>query len=300
MSEINTGIDLNQTREIDTGISLDNPMEVAFTIERGTTTQTPTDATLSIAGQAADAAAVGQQVSRLDGVDEGLRTDVDALQTAINGIFNRMYPVGSIYMTVEASNPSTLFGGTWEQIRDRFLLACGTTYANGESGGESVHRLLVDELPSHGHQFEGVRTQTEEQGTPHTHKVPAHSHGLNAHTHDFSTSYTGEHTHGLAMQVVSWPGQQSGANSWSGWTGPENPLVAGVTATNSAGGHEHNGTTDPASGTTSDSAEVNTSEQSASHSHYYTPSGTVKNSGADVAHNNMPPYLAVFVWKRIA
>ena len=40
-------------------------------------------------------------------------------------ILNIIYPVGSIYMSTNSTNPSTLFGGTWKQIKDRFLLACG-------------------------------------------------------------------------------------------------------------------------------------------------------------------------------
>lgn len=50
---------------------------------------------------------------------------------------NTIYPVGSIYMTVNNINPSTLFGGTWEQIKDKFLLASGDTYANSTTGGNS-------------------------------------------------------------------------------------------------------------------------------------------------------------------
>lgn len=52
-------------------------------------------------------------------------------------ILNIIYPVGSIYMSTKSTNPKNLFGGTWEQIKDRFLLACGTTYSNGATGGAS-------------------------------------------------------------------------------------------------------------------------------------------------------------------
>lgn len=58
------------------------------------------------------------------------------------------YPIGAIYLSVDATNPSKLFGGTWEQIKDRFLLACGSTYSNGDTGGEAVHKLIYNELPS--------------------------------------------------------------------------------------------------------------------------------------------------------
>lgn len=62
-----------------------------------------------------------------------------------------MYPVGSIYISVNSTNPSKYYGGVWEQIKDRFLLASGDTYKNGTTGGESSHTLTVNEMPSHVH-----------------------------------------------------------------------------------------------------------------------------------------------------
>lgn len=67
-------------------------------------------------------------------------------------IYN-LYPVGSIYISVNSTNPTNYFGGTWEQIKDRFLLACGDTYANGATGGEAEHTLTIDEMPSHNHGY---------------------------------------------------------------------------------------------------------------------------------------------------
>lgn len=66
-----------------------------------------------------------------------------------------IYPVGSIYMSVNATSPASLFGGTWEQLKDRFLLAAGDTYAAGSTGGEATHTLTVDEMPQHGHILAG-------------------------------------------------------------------------------------------------------------------------------------------------
>ena len=55
-------------------------------------------------------------------------------------------------MSTVATNPKTLLGfGTWEQIKDRFLLAAGTTYKAGATGGEATHKLTVSEIPSHKH-----------------------------------------------------------------------------------------------------------------------------------------------------
>lgn len=61
------------------------------------------------------------------------------------------YPVGSIYMSVNNINPANFFGGTWEQIKDRFLLACGNTFKAGATGGEINHTLTVAEMPRHKH-----------------------------------------------------------------------------------------------------------------------------------------------------
>lgn len=62
-----------------------------------------------------------------------------------------LYPVGSIYMSVNSASPASLFGGTWEQLQDRFLLAAGSTYSAGSTGGEETHTLTVKEMPTHRH-----------------------------------------------------------------------------------------------------------------------------------------------------
>lgn len=62
-----------------------------------------------------------------------------------------LYPVGSIYISVNSTNPATLFGGTWEQIKDKFLLSAGDTYNAGDEGGEATHKLTIDEMPKHKH-----------------------------------------------------------------------------------------------------------------------------------------------------
>lgn len=67
-------------------------------------------------------------------------------------VLKAVYPIGSIYMSVNAVPPSTLFGfGTWEQIEDTFLLAAGQSYTAGDTGGEAEHTLTIDEMPSHNH-----------------------------------------------------------------------------------------------------------------------------------------------------
>lgn len=68
-------------------------------------------------------------------------------------LMNLIYPVGSIYMSVNAVDPSTLFGGTWEKIKDVFLLASGDDYSIGATGGEAEVTLTAAQsgLPSHNH-----------------------------------------------------------------------------------------------------------------------------------------------------
>lgn len=67
----------------------------------------------------------------------------------MSDMLSRIYPVGSIYMSVTSASPADLFGGTWERIKDRFLLASGDTYSAGSTGGEAQHTLSMNELPSH-------------------------------------------------------------------------------------------------------------------------------------------------------
>ena len=65
-----------------------------------------------------------------------------------NFVLDNVYPVGSIYMNVNSTNPGTLFGGTWEQIQGRFLLGMSSSYPAGSQGGEATHTLTERELPS--------------------------------------------------------------------------------------------------------------------------------------------------------
>lgn len=75
------------------------------------------------------------------------------------------YPVGSIYMSANSTSPATLFGGTWERIQDMFLLAAGTAYAAGSTGGEAAHTLTIDEMPSHNHGFKRTTSTTASGST---------------------------------------------------------------------------------------------------------------------------------------
>ena len=97
-----------------------------------------------------------------------INTQITNIQSAMLS-FNQIYPVGSIYISVNSSNPGTLFGGTWERIQDRFLLASGSTYENGTTGGSATHTLTIGEMPSHGHNLifhDGGGTGNSGKGVP--------------------------------------------------------------------------------------------------------------------------------------
>lgn len=126
-----------------------------------------------------------------------------------NDLLDMVYPVGSIYMSVNNVSPQSFLGGTWEQIKDTFLLSAGDTYTAGDTGGEATHTLTVQEMPSHTHSWNGFRSLDHDAGD-------------------------------AARQAIS-------AQRFNN---------------------------DP------------------------TQSGTINNTGGGQAHNNMPPYLTVYMWKR--
>lgn len=130
-------------------------------------------------------------------------------------ICDLIYPVGSIYMSMDPTEPSMRFGGTWEKLQDKFLLAASDTYAAGSTGGEVEHVLTEKEMPSHKHSGIYYTNTANETKTI----------GLNSGNIGYKLSYT-----------------QNGGNG-------EDEIF---TAT----------------------------------------------AGEGVAHNNMPPYLAVYMWRR--
>lgn len=62
-----------------------------------------------------------------------------------------VHPVGSIYISAEPTSPASLFGGTWEQLKDRFLLGAGSSYTAGKTGGAATVTLTTSQIPEHNH-----------------------------------------------------------------------------------------------------------------------------------------------------
>jgi hypothetical protein len=201
------------------------------------------------------------------------------------------FPVGSIYMNITNINPSTYFGGTWVQIKDCFLLAVGDTYKTaGATGGEASHTLTTEEMPSHTHTFTG-------DSHTHTFTGTSHSHGLNNHTHSFSctTGGGGGHSHTVCHNDGTGTCLNSGSSSGTvrmTWSGTGDGYLMKTT---SVSNHTHSvsGTTGGNSGSTADTTAGGTNSS-------VTITGTNSSTGSGSAHNNMPPYITVYVWKRTA
>ena len=97
------------------------------------------------------------------------RTGAVLEASQINNLIDVVYPVGSIYMSVNNVSPSVLFGfGVWERIEGQFLLGSSTDYPVGSTGG-SADAVIV----SHSHQSsaDGEYIVTSEENTANNTRV---------------------------------------------------------------------------------------------------------------------------------
>lgn len=137
-----TRIVLGGKDEVDTVLNPNSNNPISNSAVAGVMLQTVNEVeSVTTNGQLVDALAV-----------KALINMVNNLQTQVTNYWKNIYPIGSVYISVNSSfNPNTAFGGTWVRIKDRFLLASGDIYSNNAMGGSSTHTLTVNELPSHKH-----------------------------------------------------------------------------------------------------------------------------------------------------
>ena len=88
-----------------------------------------------------------------------ITVNIEDLNKIIDNRILKSYPIGSIYISTQATNPSEFLGGTWESYgQGRTLVGAGTsdkTFTAGETGGESTHTLTIAEMPRHTHSWKG-------------------------------------------------------------------------------------------------------------------------------------------------
>lgn len=223
-------------------------------------------------------------------IDEGSGGDID-----MSAIFNAVYPVGSIYMSMSVTSPQTLFGGTWQKIEGRFLLASDSSYNAGDIGGSNdavvvahSHSASTNTAGSHSHSG-----STYSSGS-HTHTISGGS-----HSHTASTNSTGNHTHAFTYDMTIDLGNMQ-RTIQQGNSYPHNyPINA---TTKSAGAHTHTVTVNTSSShshsMTSSGSHTHTLDIDSDGSHSHTV--TVNSVGENGAGKNMPAYIAVNVWQRTA
>lgn len=139
--------------------------------------------------------------------DIALRTDGRFTVNNQNIILNA-YPVGSIYMSVNNVSPATLFGGTWEQIQDTFLLAAGTKHSAGSTGGAESYSLSVSHKHTSplGHNTDAVGgvaiNGTISSGKGKAYKTAKVDYSGNSLSSNITAYYTGDATVSDTIQTM--------------------------------------------------------------------------------------------------
>ena len=211
-------------------------------------------------------------------------------------IFDAIYPVGSLYWSSKSTNPGTLFGGTWVQIKDRFVLAAGDIYTNGATGGNANTTLTESNLPNHSH---GLNNHTH--GFTPAGTVSAHNHGLNYHTHGFSatTGGTGKHSHNVAVGAMSLRGGDQGSAMQRHNEGADGSFDFSKGYYNTqTGDHSHtvSGTTGAASGNTASATPTFSGTAGTTGA----AGGNTTAIGSGAPFSIMPPYIVMYCWERTA
>lgn len=176
-------------------------------------------------------------------------------------------------MSVSSTSPSVLFGGTWEKIEGKFIMSSSSSYSAGTTGG-SNDAVVV----SHTH------TGTADSDGSHTHTTKA-----NMHSHIASISLDGDHSHNTAQSGYSFVTTNGnfGYESSGGSTAPAPSSKSSDTSID--GGHRHRINV----GGNTHSHDVNSGGE---HSHTL----SIDSAGSNGTGKNMPEFISVNVWKRMA
>lgn len=68
-------------------------------------------------------------------------------------ILDIIYPVGSVYLSWNSTDPKNLFGGKWTRLSGGFLYGCVSSVGTGNGTGTATnsHTLTIDQMPAHNH-----------------------------------------------------------------------------------------------------------------------------------------------------
>ena len=255
----------------------------------------------------------------IDSEIAGLKGITDA--TFKTALLNFCYPIGSLYWSSKSTSPATLFGGTWTQIKDKFVWAKGDNDTVNATGGEKTHTLTVTEIPSHSHSFtpSGTVSSHSHSFTP-SGTVSSHSHKLNnGNTSSSGTVTTAgfrgievtsgannrSHKHDVSLPNLVNP-SNSGTDMYTqgGTTYYTAYKAQTLTSSDESQNHTHKvtasgylyGSTDNAQPTFTGTAGTTDNAQPT----FTGTAGTTGTKGSGTAHNNMPPYIVKYCWERTA
>lgn len=116
-------------------------------------TRAGTDKTLSVENAPADAAVVGRYIlDRTKDTPELVfysKAETDAkIKEILAAQREEDYKRVRYWVSDDPTSPASFIGGTWEQIKDKFILAAGDTYAAGSTGGEESVKLVNANIPA--------------------------------------------------------------------------------------------------------------------------------------------------------
>ena len=204
-------------------------------------------------------------------------------------VSKKIYPVGSIYMSMTDDTVAKVkekFGGTWEKIENRFLLAQGSSYAINTTGGSATTTLAVGNLPSHTHSIPALSGTAASNGA-HTHTLSGTA--ATGGAWSFGTNFIGEES-SEENGVYGFTGTTTASvGSGAQYNISSSSYTKKVTATSVV---NHAGHTHTLSGTAASNG---------AHTHSVTTTASTTGSqGSGSSFTNMPPYVTVYVYKRVA
>ena len=234
-------------------------------------------------------------------------------------ILNMVYPVGAIYISINNTNPSTFIGGTWVAFgTGRTLVGVDTTQSEfstvEKQGGSKTVTLTKEQLPTHNHNTTVSTTadhshngQTTANGT-HAHSITCNSAGAHTHSVSGNTDTLGGHSHKANLADTAGSSTISNVPSIqrSSWTTANKKAWQDSTLLLNSGVHKHTITATAAS--TGSHTHTCSSNNTGTHNHTleigeagaHTHTVSVLNTGSGNAHNNLQPYITVYMFKRTA